>query len=94
MGFFWVHQAELLAPYVDRFFGSVREIFETRDHPFARAYIQSLYPAYRPDRDVLDRSRRLLAELDDSLPTLKRQLTEHADELERQIRVREFAEQG
>jgi len=94
MGFFWAHQAELLAPYVDRFFGSVREIFETRDHPFARAYIQSLFPAYRSDRDVLDRSRRLLAELDDSLPTLKRQLTEHADELERQIRVREFAEQG
>jgi aminopeptidase N len=94
MGFFWAHQSELLAPYVDRFFGSVREIFETRDHPFARAYIQSLYPAQRAERNVLDRSKRLLEELDESLPTLKRQLTEHADELERQIRVRAFAEQG
>jgi hypothetical protein len=40
---------------------------------------------------VLDHSRRLLSELDGSLPTLARQLTEHADELERQIRVRAYA---
>jgi len=94
MGFFWAHQDEVLAPYVDRFFGSVRDIFETRDHPFARAYIQSLYPAYRADPEVLEQSRRLLSELNGSLPTLTRQLTEHADELERQIRVRAFAEQA
>ena len=94
MGFFWAHQDEVLAPYVDRFFGSVRDIFETRDHPFARAYIQSLYPAYCADPEVLEQSRRLLSELNGSLPTLTRQLTEHADELERQIRVRAFAEQA
>jgi aminopeptidase N len=91
MGFFWTHQHELLAPYVDRFFGSVRDIFEDRDHPFARAYIQSLFPSYRADPEVLDHSRRLLAQLNGSLPTLARQLTEHADELERQIRVRAYA---
>ena len=63
MGFFWADQNEVLEPYVDRFFGSVREIFEDRDHPFARAYIQSLFPAYRADKSVLDRSRHLLSEL-------------------------------
>jgi aminopeptidase N len=94
MGFLWAHQDELLAPYVDRFFGDLRGIFEDRDHPFARAYIMALYPAYRADRDILERSRQLLAELDGNLPTLSRQLTEHADELDRQIRVREFAEHG
>ena len=51
-------------------------------------------PAYRADPSVLERSRRLLSELDGSLPTLTRQLTEHADELDRQIKVRAFAEQG
>ena len=94
MGFFWAHQDDVLAPYVDQFFGRVRDIFEDRDHPFARAYIQSLYPAYRADPRVLDQSRKLIGELNGSLPTLSRQLAEHADELDRQIRVRDFAEQG
>jgi aminopeptidase N len=94
MGFFWAHQEDVLAPYVDEFFGRVRDIFEDRDHPFARAYIQSLYPAYRADPRVLDQSRKLLTTLNGSLPTLSRQLAEHADELERQIRVRDYAGQA
>ena len=73
----------------------MRDIFETRDHPFARAYIQSLYPAYRADPQ---RPRAVappaVASSNGSLPTLTRQLTEHADELDRQIKVRAFAEQG
>ena len=93
MGFFWADQEEVLAPYAERFFVNVRDIFEQRDHPFARAYILSLYPAYRADPIVLDRSRGMLSELNGSLPTLSRQLAEHADELDRQIKVRAFAEQ-
>jgi aminopeptidase N len=93
-GFFWAHQADLLAPYTDRFFEQVRDVFETHDHPFSRAYIISLFPAYRGDPQVLDRARRLLADLDGSLPTLSRQLAEAADDLDRQIQVRAFAEQG
>jgi aminopeptidase N len=92
LGFLWPNQDEVLSPFADRFFDRVRDIFETRDHPFARAYLLALYPAYLAQPEVLDRSKRLLAELDDSLPTLKRQLTEVADELERQIRVRAYAE--
>jgi hypothetical protein len=78
---------------VDRFFENLRGIFEGRDHPVARAYMLSLFPAYRADPSVLDRSRRMLSELDGELPTLTRQLAEHADELDRQIKVRAFAEQ-
>ena len=92
LGFLWPNQDEVLNPFIDRFFDRIRDIFETRDHPFARAYLLALYPAYLAQPDVLARSKQLLAELDDSLPTLKRQLAEVADELERQIRVRAFAE--
>jgi aminopeptidase N len=91
-GFFWTHQAELLAPYSERFFDEVRNVFETRDHPFARSYMLTMYPGYRSERHVLDRSQALLAGLNGNLPTLSRQLAEAADELARQIRVREFAE--
>ncbi|HVM31306.1 MAG TPA: aminopeptidase N [Candidatus Limnocylindrales bacterium] len=91
-GFWWFHQAELLTPYRDRFFGEVRQVFETRDHPFARAYMLTMYPAYRSEPEVLDRSNEMLASLDGRLPTLSRQLAEAADELSRAIRVRACAE--
>jgi aminopeptidase N len=92
LGFFWPQQRELLAPYVDSFFDRVRDVFETKDHPFARAYMFSMYPSFSADPSVLTRSRALLAELDGTLPTLSRLLTESADELDRQIKVRAFAE--
>jgi hypothetical protein len=44
--------------------------------------------------EVLERSRGLLSQLNGSLPTLSRQLTEAADDLDRVIKVRAFAEQG
>ena len=91
-GVFWNNQADLVEPYVDRFFDQLRDVFETRDHPFARSYLLTLYPAYRADPRVVDRSRALLDDLDGQLPTLSRQLAEVTDELERAIRVRRFAE--
>ncbi|HEY7598647.1 MAG TPA: ERAP1-like C-terminal domain-containing protein, partial [Candidatus Limnocylindrales bacterium] len=91
-GFLWPHQAELVAPYVERFFAQVRDVFETHDHPFARAYMLALYPAHVADPVVLARSHELLATLNGRLPTLSRQLAESADELDRAIRVRRFAE--
>jgi aminopeptidase N len=91
-GFIWHHQRELAEPYVPLFFEQLRTVFETRDHPFARAYLLSMYPAHWADPSVVERSRQLLASLDSSLPTLSRQLAEVADELERTIRVRAYAE--
>ncbi len=92
LGFFWPQQESIVEPYADEFFDKVRDVFATRDHPFARSYLMAMYPAYRGDPEVLARSRQLLADLDGTLPTLKRQMTEVADELDRQIKVRTFAE--
>jgi aminopeptidase N len=91
-GFFWLNQADILEPYAGRFFEQVRHVFEERDHPFARAYVLAMFPAYRADPQVLERSRRLLGSLNGQQPTLSRQLAEVADELERSIRVRTYAE--
>jgi aminopeptidase N len=90
-GFFWPQQEEVLQPYVERFFDRVQEVFQTRDHPFARSYLLALYPAYLAQPSVLERSRRLLTDLNGTMPTLSRQLAEAADDLERQIKVRAFA---
>ncbi len=92
LGFFWPQQRDLLEPYSARFFDRVRDVFATRDHPFARSYLLALYPSFLADPAVLERSQQLLAELDGSQPTLSRQLAEVADELDRQIKVRAYAE--
>jgi aminopeptidase N len=90
-GFVWLHQSALVQPYGERFFEQVREVFETRDHPFARAYMLALYPGHSADPAVVARTHELLATLDGRLPTLSRQLAEAADELDRSIRVRRYA---
>lgn len=90
-GFNWPRQRDLLAPYVERFFERAPDIFRSRDNEFYVSYFANLFPAYRVERDVLDRSRQLLDEIGDELPPLARMLREANDDLERAVRCREFA---
>lgn len=91
-GFNWPFQRDLLEPYVEAFFARVPEIFETRVREFATAYFGNLFPGYRVEQAVLDRSTRLLAEVGDRLPVLARLLREANDDLARAIAVRAYAE--
>ena len=59
LGFNHAHQAELLAPYVERFFEALPGVAAERDHPFLRAYVTALFPAYRPDAALVERARDL-----------------------------------
>ncbi|MGI8926892.1 MAG: aminopeptidase N [Tepidiformaceae bacterium] len=94
-GFNWAKQRALLGPYVERFFESVEGVFRTKDKEFQVDYFNFLFPAYRVEDGVLQRSRRLLAEIDqEELPLLTRKLREANDELERSIRCRAFAAQS
>jgi aminopeptidase N len=90
-GFHWWIQADLLDPYVERYFQRLPEIFEQRDNEFAQRFFNNLWPGYRVDPDLLRRSERLLAEHGDRLPTLRRQLLQANDDLQRAILCREFA---
>jgi aminopeptidase N len=90
-GFTWNVQRELLTPYVERFFAEVTPVFEQRPHEFARAYFGALFPDYRMDRATLDRSYKLLSQVEGRLPTLERSLREANDDLARAIACREFA---
>ena len=90
-GFHWNVQRELLDPWVWDFFERLPEVFTERQNEFARAYFGNLFPHYRVERAVLDRSQALLTEIDKRLPLLARSLRETSDDLERAIRCREFA---
>jgi aminopeptidase N len=89
-GFQWYVQRDLTRPYEEQFFEAVPDVFESRPHEAASAYFGGLFPG-RVDREVLERSERLLSGIGDRLPTLKRSLREANDDLDRAIKCRAFA---
>lgn len=90
-GFNHAHQAELLAPYVDHFFAALPAVAVERDHPFLRAYVTALFPAYRPEPVLVERTRAMADAQGAELPSLRRLLLEVADDMERAIVCRSFA---
>jgi len=90
-GFNQAHQAELLAPFVDRFFEVLPAVAAERDHPFLWAFVATLFPSYRPDAALVARTRDVAASQAGALPSLQRLLDEAADDMERAVVCRAFA---
>ena len=90
-GFNHAHEAALLAPYVDRFFEALPEVAATRDHPFVRAFVGGLYPHYRPEAALVERTRAIADAQVERSPSLRRLLVEAADDMERAVVCRSFA---
>ena len=91
-GFPWIHQRDLLAEYVERFFVEVEEVFAERDKDFATAYFGALYPSYLPTAAVIGRTAAAIAALPgEEQGLLRRQLREAQDEMQRARAGREFA---
>ena len=90
-GFHWNVQRELLDPWAWEFFERAPEVFAERQNEFTRAWFANLFPHFRIERAVLERSRALLEEIGNGSPLLARSLREANDDLERAIRCRDFA---
>ncbi|MGD8682592.1 MAG: aminopeptidase N, partial [Chloroflexota bacterium] len=90
-GFQWRHQRRLLLPFREPLYASVGEVYRTRDHAFAEAYLRHLVPDLWAERSELKRMRAFAATLSSEHDLLQRHLLEIADDLERDIRVRDFA---
>jgi len=90
-GFHWWTQADLLEPYVERYFAQLPVVFEKRDNEFAQRFFGSLFPGYRVEQSTLDKAQAVLDAHGERIPTLRRQLMEAIDDLQRAIRCREFA---
>jgi aminopeptidase N len=87
-GFQWPNQRELLEPYREPFFGTVRSTFARKEYAYARAWLRFLYPGLWAEPAMVDRARLLLDELDPGEAVLARHLRETIDDQERMIRVR------
>ena len=90
-GFNWTHQRELLEPYVAAFFAELPRIYREKDKEYQSDYFDALFPSYRVEEGILERSRKVLGAYGEAFPTLARKLREANDDLERAIRCRAFA---
>jgi aminopeptidase N len=88
-GFVSFEQRELLAPYVDKYFDAIGEVYRTRSHEMAEQIVSGLYPMWATDADTVERTERYLA---DEQPgaALRRMLVEARDALSRALRARAF----
>ncbi|WP_327684165.1 aminopeptidase N [Streptomyces sp. NBC_00467] len=85
-GFVQSDQRELLAPYAEKFFSSVKGVWESRSHEMAQQIAVGLYPSLQVSQDTLDATD---AWLDSAEPNaaLRRLITESRAGVERALRA-------
>ncbi|MFF3481973.1 aminopeptidase N [Streptomyces sp. NPDC002701] len=85
-GFVQTGQRELLAPYTDRYFAAVKDVWDSRSHEMAQQIAVGLYPAVQVDADTLARTDEWLASAEPS-PALRRLISESRSGVERALRA-------
>ncbi|WP_061960587.1 aminopeptidase N [Demequina flava] len=86
-GFGHVHDTDLLVPFVDEYFASVRRVYETKTNEMATTLIEGLYPVELAGRlpELQDKADAWLAENEDAHSALKRLIIEGRDGVRRAL---------
>ncbi|RPE32189.1 aminopeptidase N [Kitasatospora cineracea] len=85
-GFQQADQRELLAAYTEKYFASVKQVWETRSHEISQQIIGGLYPSYAVSQATLDATDAWLAAADPA-PALRRQVVEARAGVERALKA-------
>ncbi|MET7474205.1 aminopeptidase N [Streptomyces sp. NPDC005648] len=85
-GFVQTDQRELLAPYTEKYFAVVKDIWESRSHEMAQQIAVGLYPSIQVSQEVLDRTDAWLAGSEPSA-ALRRLVSESRSGVERALRA-------
>jgi aminopeptidase N len=85
-GFSDFEQRELLAPYVDKYFDAIADIYRTRTSEMGQEIINGLYPYFATSQDTVEATDRYLRE-EQPGPALRRMLLEARDGLARALRA-------
>ncbi|MFE7772897.1 aminopeptidase N [Streptomyces sp. NPDC057445] len=85
-GFVQTDQRELLAPYTEKYFASVKDVWESRSHEIAQQIVVGLYPSLQVSQATLDATD---AWLDSAAPTpaLRRLVLESRAGVERALKA-------
>ncbi|MEV4870861.1 aminopeptidase N [Streptomyces syringium] len=85
-GFVQTDQRELLAPYSEKYFAVVKDIWESRSHEIAQQIAVGLYPALLVSQDTLDATDAWLASAEPNA-ALRRLVTESRAGVERALKA-------
>ncbi|OON80766.1 aminopeptidase N [Streptomyces tsukubensis] len=85
-GFVQTDQRELLAPYVEKYFAAVKDVWDSRSHEMAQQIALGLYPAVHVSRETLDATDAWLASAEPSA-ALRRLMTESRAGVERALKA-------
>jgi aminopeptidase N len=86
-GFVQYDHADVLEPYMERYFQAIPTVWAERTNEIAQGIVTGLYPAYRINEDTVERTDRFLAETDPP-PSLRRLMVESRDGVLRALRAR------
>ncbi|WP_329409944.1 aminopeptidase N [Streptomyces sp. NBC_00704] len=85
-GFVQTDQRELLAPYTEKYFEVVKDIWDSRSHEIAQQIAIGLYPAVQVSRETLDRTDAWLASAEPNA-ALRRLVSESRSGVERALKA-------
>ena len=85
LGFNRVHDRELLAPFVERFFDAVDTVWASRSYQICEEILEGFYPAPLANTDLRDATAAWLTEHPDAQPSLRRFMIEHLADVERAL---------
>ena len=84
LGFVQPGQAELLEPYVDRYFAALPGIWASRTFEIGSNIVAGLFPHWRVEPDTIERADAFLA-IPDLSPALRRLVVEARDDVARML---------
>ncbi len=87
-GFVQTDQRELLAPYTEKYFAAVKQVWESRSHEMAKQVAMGLFPSLQISQATLDATDAWLASADPA-PALRRLVGESRSGVERALRAQE-----
>ncbi|MEU6180783.1 aminopeptidase N [Streptomyces coeruleorubidus] len=85
-GFVQTDQRDLLAPYADRYFEVVKDIWESRSHEMAQQIAVGLYPTVQVSRETLEKTDAWLTSAEPNA-ALRRLVSESRAGVERALRA-------
>ncbi|GHE93624.1 aminopeptidase N [Streptomyces griseoluteus] len=85
-GFVQTDQRELLAPYTDRYFDSVKSAWDSRSHEMAQQIAVGLYPSVQVSEETLRKTDAWLTSADPT-PALRRLISESRAGVERALKA-------
>ncbi|MEU3250218.1 aminopeptidase N [Streptomyces sp. NPDC006997] len=85
-GFVQTDQRELLAPYTEKFFDAVKDVWDSRSHEMAQQIAVGLYPSVQVSQETLDHTDAWLTAAEPT-PALRRLVSESRAGVERALRA-------